>query len=261
MEINTALRNAVEFLLFSYFGLCFEDSAKHIVEKALDLGYNDATNQGAYNALNKNDDSESKKNARAQIYEQVDSFFSDNNTEEYDDWHSELCSSLVEKYKKVLVCGNVQAFSYGNAQKWVNMTMKYLYILRTIYESFAPNNEFCNEKYARIKGDAHNLHAPIDRFIINAVVSEFDKDVKLPLCANNKKEIQEYSNPAEHVVPWSSWTNSGTSENNIDGDYNSFQESLRVALDKKDLSRIDWEGPAWIAQAKKEKRKNKKEND
>ena len=75
MEINTALRNAVEFLLFSYFGLCFEDSAKHIVEKALDLGYNDATNQGAYNALNKNDDSESKKNARAQIYEQVDSFF------------------------------------------------------------------------------------------------------------------------------------------------------------------------------------------
>ena len=181
METNTALRNSVEFLLFSYFRLCFEDDAKSIVEKAIDLGYKDATNQGAYNTLDKNDDSESKKNARELIKNQVDSFFSGNNTDAYDVWHSRLCNSLVENYKEILVSGKTQAFSYGNAQKWVNMTMKYLFILRTIYETFAPNSEFCKEEFARIKGIAHSLHAPVDRFIINAAVSEFDNDVKLPL--------------------------------------------------------------------------------
>ena len=35
-----------------------------------------------------------------------------------------------------------KAFSYGNAQKWVNMTMKYIYILHAVYKEKAAKCDF-----------------------------------------------------------------------------------------------------------------------
>ena len=45
--------------------------------------------------------------------------------EEYDEWHEKICEKIVARYEKV--CGD--QFCIGQAQKWVNMTVKYLYLI------------------------------------------------------------------------------------------------------------------------------------
>ena len=45
--------------------------------------------------------------------------------EKYDKWHEEICEKIVERYEKV--CGD--QFYIGQAQKWVNMPIKYLYLI------------------------------------------------------------------------------------------------------------------------------------
>lgn len=44
--------------------------------------------------------------------------------EEYDVWHKNLCLNIQKEYEKVGV-----EFTIGQSQKWVNMTIKYLYML------------------------------------------------------------------------------------------------------------------------------------
>ena len=44
------------------------------------------------------------------------------NREMYDDFHKTLCNAIITLYKH----DNVANLSYGQAQKWVTMTMKYL---------------------------------------------------------------------------------------------------------------------------------------
>ena len=45
--------------------------------------------------------------------------------DEYDEWHKAICEELVDRYAKV--CGD--QFYTCQAQKWVNMTIKYLYLI------------------------------------------------------------------------------------------------------------------------------------
>lgn len=66
--------------------------------------------------------------------------FSSENVLEYD-WHERICKKLVESFNKEYSdwfkrswsdqdCD--AAFTYGNAQKFVNMYVKYLYILTVL---------------------------------------------------------------------------------------------------------------------------------
>ncbi len=71
----------------------------------------------------------------------------------YDHWHKAICDELVE-YFSVLDIG----FTYGHAQKWVNMTMKYLYILDEA--GFSDIFDF--------------LHVPIDSIVIDLAKSMLD---------------------------------------------------------------------------------------
>lgn len=70
----------------------------------------------------------------------------------FDDWHYRTCSALRSHYRN-----NGVQFTYGQAQKWVNMTLKYLYILGAY--SFDDIFEF--------------LHPPIDNYILTAATEEF----------------------------------------------------------------------------------------
>jgi len=74
-------------------------------------------------------------------------FISQNN---FDEWHEEKCNGLIEQFKKTL---NYK-ISYGQAQKWINMTFKYLFVLgeRKI-NNIAMNYEF--------------FHIPIDNIVLD----------------------------------------------------------------------------------------------
>ena len=122
--------------------------------------YRDATNQGAYNTLFKKDlgnieklrrwSKEARNKSARFLSEKISD--SENMKDGFDEWHAKVCDKLVEFYKKIKV-GDDNFFTYGNAQKWVNMTMKYLWMLGLL-----PKN---------IKEE--DLHIPIDSFIMGVL--------------------------------------------------------------------------------------------
>lgn len=72
--------------------------------------------------------------------------------EKFDEWHFNLSKNIRKKYLEKGI-----SFTYGQAQKWINMTIKYLYILeaQTFDEVFA------------------FLHIPIDNYILAAAEEQF----------------------------------------------------------------------------------------
>lgn len=103
-----------------------------------------------------------KKMARTEI---IDS------QESYDKWFDKLIEVIIGS-KKVIDRKIIFKYKYGQAQKWANMTMKYLVIL----------------KYKPIFNLIPFLHVPIDEIIVNRIVGE------------NSKEKSK-------LIPWSSKLN------------------------------------------------------
>ena len=66
----------------------------------------------------------------------------------FDSWHRKLSDEIKMIYQSYGI-----EFSYGQAQKWINMTIKYLYILEV--QSFDGVFEY--------------LHIPIDNYIYDSV--------------------------------------------------------------------------------------------
>lgn len=69
------------------------------------------------------------------LYNECREYFVQHNNQkiDFDEWHKNLCEDLVDDYENAFKnafsekCTNI--FTYGNAQKWVNMTLKYLDLL------------------------------------------------------------------------------------------------------------------------------------
>lgn len=66
--------------------------------------------------------------------------------QEFNEWHYKLADSL-----RTLYIENGVEFYYGQAQKWINMTLKYLYVL----------GEVNDQKYYGV------FHATLDNYIFN----------------------------------------------------------------------------------------------
>lgn len=68
----------------------------------------------------------------------------------YDNWHQKVCKEMIKIYE------GYSKFTYGHAQKWLNMAMKYLIIYAddTTYKGLEP-----------FAGD---LHIPVDSYIFKA---------------------------------------------------------------------------------------------
>jgi len=64
---------------------------------------------------------------------------------DFDSWHHRTCDVLIDCYRS-----NGIRFTYGHAQKWINMTFKYLYMLEVVpLDSVFPF-----------------LHVPIDNIVL-----------------------------------------------------------------------------------------------
>lgn len=74
---------------------------------------------------------------------------------DYDAWHKDICLSIVKEYTDAGV-----EFSIGQAQKWVNMTAKYL----NIFGNF------------NLDGVFEFLHVPLDRYVFELAKDEFKLD-------------------------------------------------------------------------------------
>lgn len=267
---------AIKFLLYSYFKLTLNSDTESILNSIVERAYQDATMQGAYNAKLSNlwgkkstlDNKENIKKdmlnssakAKKKSFELLQKFVNElPSKDNYDKKHGELCGKILDAYKKVNnqynkymgQCGHeYKIFTYGNAQKWVNMTMKYMLIIHGIFHIYAENDEFENDYGETLDILIPYLHVPIDNYIIEAIW-ENKNATDLPIIKLLKDGTRgKYS--SEKVKAWSDWDK--------DKNYIPVHDNTKAIADEQGKSPIIWEGDAWIEQAMKRNKAEKKSN-
>ena len=222
----------MDFLIYSYFKIIPKaiygdsrepDYSTYRIKKAIMKAYEDATNEGAYNTLFKKtieagklkqlkSASERAKNDSAEfLFSQIQKLSA--LASNYEEWHKNTCEELCKKYSEVCLNENEPFFTYGNAQKWVNMTMKYLWLLDRLPEGLT----------------AKSLHVPIDSFILEKLREE------------NVDEIRRDGDTYKYK---------GKSWSQLD-DYDVYLDiQAKIGQIAGKAFPIEWEGPAWMDAAK-----------
>lgn len=158
---NKALR---DFFIFTYFKTkeckninndcdAYNEYNNDLIQSIIKKAYNDATMMGAYNTLVNKELSDKSYSAYCEatklLKKEIYSVKVNRSTQEsFDKWHKKTCGKIIECYDEVNSGKSI--FTYGNAQKWLNMALKYLWLLGAL-----PND---------IKEEL--LHAPIDSYIL-----------------------------------------------------------------------------------------------
>ena len=153
MSNNDARELAMKSLVYFCFGITLEEDESTIIDSIVSKAYFDATQQGAFNTLlsdegMKESADAAKKSVRDSIVEKLSVFKAHKDIKSYDDWHESICTDVLKKYKDIN--DGQERFTYGNAQKILNMTMKYLYMLANIYGDECQNQEL-RELFSEIK--------------------------------------------------------------------------------------------------------------
>lgn len=211
-----------EFLLVSEFG-CKESvliDDKKAIKVCADRAYLDLCRTLRYKKTI--GDCERKKFKKKSIdmiiIEGCENLYKKNIKEEYDETHQMLCEKLCKMYNEADIFDAGHIFSYGQAQKWVNMTMKYFVLMK--YES-------SNGSLLSI------MHIPVDNYVLEAFESEksFPQEMK-----NEYKE-----------KPWSKWD---------EDTYLSFINNLRELVEAKKTDYdtcFEWEYNIWNNKGNKPK--------
>lgn len=252
-EVNN--NKAFDFLLYSYFGIKesdLNDQSKKDIPYICDIcakrAYLDLARTVRYTySSSKLEEMKSKKSSEEDRDEANNFIESKNNliseicsailfSEEvieseksFDKWHEEKCKEITEKMngnyetvnnsdEKVLN----KSFTIGQAQKWVNMTLKYLWLLDALPTGVKPEY----------------LHVPIDSYIIEIAYDNKNKfDNALGL---EKKPNESWSNLSKYKK------------------YFEIQEAIREAIKTNTTNEtipIKWESLAWIEVAEKQANK------
>ncbi|MBQ6677839.1 MAG: hypothetical protein IJM71_07310 [Clostridia bacterium] len=266
MENNNIVRNAVEFLLFNYFGLDRDDRGdrERIIDKAIELAYWDATSQGAFNTLFTktefpdreavNDFLTRVKGMSCLIKDGIMALYFSDVKIDFDEWHRGICLELVTEYKKI--CQELNSptfrsdpkafefFSYGNAQKWVNMTMKNLYVISGAY--LALGGEGNEELFNAVAARSDEYHIPLDNLILGTIY-------KQKLIGNDKNYfVVKYGkkDPSYQIAYGDEGTDDSISWSNIGfwSIYKTFRKDLEDAIKEPP---IEWECRNWIERKKR----------
>jgi hypothetical protein len=75
------------------------------------------------------------------------------NQVKFDRWHRNTCTGLINVYKEL----NYSHFTFGQAQKWINMTLKYIFTMGP-------------KKISGFKKVYPFCHAPIDNIILDTLL-------------------------------------------------------------------------------------------
>ena len=164
----------LKFLKFSYFG-----NLTISIEVASNRAYRDMCRTLKFDVLPKN----TKTTITTELKEAVNIIFKEEipiinesnitSPEEFNSWHEKVCYLIIKKYEEHGI-----KLTYGQAQKWLNMTIKYLYMLQ-VYS------------FDRV---INYLHIPVDKYILEVVEKELG--IKRPVDAwsrwDNYKEYEDY---------------------------------------------------------------------
>lgn len=201
-------KERLDFLIFVYFGV---DTLTF--DKAVDRAYRDfCRTLTQLNGRGK----EYREKAMDILKKGIQKLCSAESCEKFDYYHNELCNEIKNIDNSV--------FSHGKVQKWVNMTMKYLYVFDCDGFDFSKVTEY--------------MHIPLDSYVLQALDGE--DGVSMYDGGKHKKW--------KHVV-WSK----------LDEDtYEKIQTHIRLELKKKypNTYPINWEFEKWLKIAIEEKKIN-----
>lgn len=216
--------NGIEFLLFSYFGITKNELEKDdeatkekIVKKCAERAYRDMCRTLKFIS----DSDENRKAFRKDIYciivRRVNNDLFQCNDENFDNVHHEICNDIIIKANESKI---LQTFSYGQAQKWLNMTIKYMRMFNCFIKLMNDN-------------DLENkLHVPVDAYIITKAKEEFG-----------------IMGPRD---PWSKWD-----EKKYKNFQDNLRKAIKHHPEDDNgtqyKSPIEWEEKAWIEIAKKKR--------
>lgn len=227
--MEKAYENTMNFLLYSYFGIEDFGIIKSDAEKAkvacarrayLDLArtvkFTKTTSD--IEKLPKNEAkkyNESKNALKIDVYTYIVKEIDECTEGNFEQKHKGMCESIVKKMNGSNLLKD--AFTCGQAQKWLNMTLKYYWLLGILPE--------------KIK--AEDLHVPIDSYIIEAVESSED--------------IIKHGLNMESGLKSDSWS----SIKKYDEEYRKLQSGIKTKIkETSDFIPIEWENIAWLEVAK-----------
>lgn len=212
-----------EFFIFTYFKRkeC-ENNHNDLIQNIIKKAYNDATMMGAYNTLISKELSDESYlaycNATKLIMGEIYNVKVNRSTQEsFDTWHKKTCEKIIECYDEVN--SNKSIFTYGNAQKWLNMALKYLWLLGAL----------------PIDIKEERLHAPIDSYILQKLW--------------NLKVDEVTCSADTFYYKGNSWSKISDYD-----DYFDLQKVIRVMAKQGGKTVIEQENEAWIEMAIKRKR-------
>lgn len=163
----------------------------------------------------------------------------------FDDWHCDTCENLrtIVNNPNMSLLEDNASFSYGQAQKWVNLTIKNMYVMGL---------------WPSLYGIEEHLHITIDSYILKAASMKNNIKNKYalrkPIAPKEPNgEESSYSctfyseEKGKKSCPWSKLNKT---------DYLRLQCAIRRAIKTSSVKEIhemnpfEWETKAWIAQAR-----------
>ncbi|MCQ4021473.1 MULTISPECIES: hypothetical protein [unclassified Ruminococcus] len=139
----------LEFLKVCYFG-----SDENPYKASSNRAYRDLNRTIRFNGMEQNARDKLRDEVHTLLEKEIKSVCNSNITtqEQFDVWHKKTCDKIRELYKNKNI-----TFSFGQAQKWINMTFKYLYIL-----------QICD-----FEDIFMFLHVPLDNYVMEIAEKEF----------------------------------------------------------------------------------------
>lgn len=210
----------LEFLKYAYFNITKGDSMNDILRKCANKAYMDLCRTIKF----KTDDSNVKAECKIKICDMLVNNYdvlmnavnsTDDKQTVFDKEHKRICEEICSKYSEI------SEFTYGQAQKWLNMMLKYVLMIEgdSVLKSY--------------------LHIPVDSYIMQAVGSDNPKlkyRLKLECVPKKNGTVGKYSESSSK--PWSKWSYE---------EYIAFQNCIRKAISESSYSSpIEWENQAWI---------------
>lgn len=160
----------LDFLKMLYFGV-----TDNPFEAASRRAYTDMCRTIRFNG--KNGDM-LRKAVDALLEERIPELVAVNDAEDFTKWHHSICEKIVAMYEAEGI-----EFYIGQAQKWVNMTLKYLYVL--VPDVVEPFYRFS--------------HIPLDNYIIDIAKKQYGIP-PLPCAWSRISDYQDYLDYEEMLM-------------------------------------------------------------
>lgn len=144
IEIIQVEKDILDFLKAIYFGPFFDP-----LQAASSRAYRDMSRTIRFHGLSKEARLELREKVNEIFREEIKKLIPKNITcsKDFDEWHHSLCDRIKQVYSDKDI-----KLTYGHTQKWINMTIKYLYVLE--------ENSF--------DGIFKYLHIPLDNYVFDA---------------------------------------------------------------------------------------------